>query len=119
MKIVMLVCVKEYIIKNFATFKSHCNVQELYSAFKKTSKCKYWVLKVLCVETQMVCSVWLKNDSLCLHLQCSSKSCVASRCNGLGLDLIKKIVCNTESNKWIMRRCESCPGIATLKEFLD
>ena len=35
MKIAMLVWVKEYIIKNFATFKSLCNVQELYTAFKK------------------------------------------------------------------------------------
>ena len=34
-------------------------------------------------------------------------------------DLIKKTVCNTESNKCIMHRCESCPGTATLKEFLD
>ena len=34
-------------------------------------------------------------------------------------DLIKKIVCNTDSNKCIMHRCESCPGTATLKEFLD
>ena len=34
-------------------------------------------------------------------------------------DLIKKIVCNTDSNKCIMHQCESCPGTATLKEFLD
>ena len=34
-------------------------------------------------------------------------------------DLIKKIVCNIESNKCIMHWCESCPGTATLKEFLD
>ena len=34
-------------------------------------------------------------------------------------DLIKKIVYNPESNKCIMHRCESCPGTATLKEFLD
>ena len=33
--------------------------------------------------------------------------------------LIKKIVCNTEGNKWIMHRCETYPGIATLKELLD
>ena len=33
-------------------------------------------------------------------------------------DLIKKIVCNTESNKCIMHRCESCPGTATQK-FLE
>ena len=31
-------------------------------------KCKYWVLTVLCLETQMVCSDWLKNDSLYLRL---------------------------------------------------
>ena len=70
----------------------------------------------------MVCSGWFKNNSLCLRLQRSSKNCVASRCNGLGLDLqrlIKKIVCNTESNKCITHRCVSCPGTATLKEFLD
>ena len=34
-------------------------------------------------------------------------------------DLIKKIVCNPESNKCMMPRCESSPGTATLKEFLD
>ena len=31
----MLVWVKEYIIKNFATCKSLCNLQELYTAFKE------------------------------------------------------------------------------------
>ena len=34
-------------------------------------------------------------------------------------DLIKKIVYNPESNKCIMHRCESCPGTAIPKEFLD
>ena len=34
-------------------------------------------------------------------------------------DLIKKIVYNPESNKYIMHRCKFCPGTATLKEFLD
>ena len=34
-------------------------------------------------------------------------------------NLNKNIVCNTESNKCIMHQCESCPGTATLKEFLD
>ena len=34
-------------------------------------------------------------------------------------DLIKKIAYNPESNKCIMHWCESCPGTATLKEFLD
>ena len=34
-------------------------------------------------------------------------------------DLIKKTVQNPESSKCITHRCESCPGTATLKEFLD
>ena len=34
-------------------------------------------------------------------------------------DLIKKIVQNPESSKCITHRCESCPGTATLNEFLD
>ena len=35
----------------------------------------------------MLWSGWLKNDSLCLRLQRSSKCCVASWCNGLGIDI--------------------------------
>ena len=34
---------------------------------RKTPKSKYWVVKVLCLETQLVGSVWLKNDSLCVY----------------------------------------------------
>ena len=34
-------------------------------------------------------------------------------------DLIKKIVCSTESNKCILHRCKSCPVTPTLKECLD
>ena len=37
---------------------------------KKNIQIKYWVLKVLCLETQMVSSGWLKNDSLCLRMKC-------------------------------------------------
>ena len=33
----------------------------------KTPKSKYWVVKVLCLETQIVGSAWLKNDSLCVY----------------------------------------------------
>ena len=84
----MLVWVKEYINKNFATCKSLCNLQELKTVFKeKHPNVIYWVLKVLCLEIQMVCSGWLKIDSLCLHLLRSSTFCVASQCNGLGLDI--------------------------------
>ena len=34
-------------------------------------------------------------------------------------DLIKKIVCNPDNNKCMIHPCESCPGTAILKEFLD
>ena len=84
----MLVWVMEYINKDLANCKSLRKVQELYTAFKKnTSRCKYWVLKVLWLEAQMLCSGWLKKDSLCLRLQLSSKCYVASRCNGLRLGI--------------------------------
>ena len=33
--------------------------------------------------------------------------------------LIKKIIFNTGSKKWIVHQCESCPGTATLKEFFN
>ena len=61
-----------------------CNLQKslllvkiIHCFQRKTPKCKYWVLKVLYLENQMLCTGWLKNDSLCLRLQCSSECCVA------------------------------------------
>ena len=33
--------------------------------------------------------------------------------------LIKKIIFNTDSKKWIVHQCESCPGTATLKEVFN
>ena len=35
------------------------------------------------------------------------------------MNLIKKIICKPESNKCMMRRCESCPSTAIVKRFLD
>ena len=67
--------------KVFVTCKNFMLLQ------RKTPKCKYWVLKVLCLETQIVCSGWLKNDSLCLRMKRSSKCCAACRCNGRRLDI--------------------------------
>ena len=70
----------------------------------------------------MRCSDWLKNDSLCLR--CSADQNVVLLVDAMDWgftykDLIKKIVCNTESNKCIMYRCESYPGTAALKKFID
>ena len=64
---------KLQLAKVFVTCKT------LYCFQRKTSKCKYWVLKVLYLATQMVCSGWLKNDSLCLRVKRSSKCCAACR----------------------------------------
>ena len=54
---------------------------------RKAPKCKYWVIKVLSLETQMVCSGWLENDSLILLLERWSKCWVASPCSWLGFDI--------------------------------
>ena len=45
--------------------------------------------------------------------------CKSIQWTGTYKDLIKKIVYNPESNKCILHRCESSPGTAALKEFLD
>ena len=55
---------------------------------------------------------------------CSAHQNVMLMVNAMDLDLtykqlIKKMVYNIESNKCIMYRCESYPGIATLTEFLN
>ena len=83
----MLVWVKEYINKNCNLQKSLLLARILYWFQGKTPRCKYWVLKVLYLETQMVYSGWLKNDSLCLRIKHSSKCSAACRCNGRRLDI--------------------------------
>ena len=95
----MLVWVKEYINKNFATCKSLARI--IYCAQRRTPKYKYWVLKVLCLKTEMVCSGWLLVIAMDWDLTCK--------------DLVKKIVYSPESNKCLMDWYESCPGTATLK----
>ena len=119
----MLVCRKEYIIKNFTTCKSLFNLQELYTTFKeKHQNVNIGFSKFCALRPKWCVLASSKFGSLCLRLYRKSKCCVASWCNGLGFDIqrmIKKIICNTESNKCIMYLRESCPGTATLNEFLD
>ena len=109
--------------QNFATCKSLCNLQELYTAFKEKHPnvnigfSKFCALRpkwcVLAgskiVHSVCVCSV---HQNVMLLVDATDWDLTYK-------DLIKKIVCNTESNKCIMHWCESCPGTATLKEFLD
>ena len=86
-----LVRVKAYINKDCNLQKSFQLARILCCFQRKPPKCKYWDLKVQCLETQMACSGRLKNDSLCLCMKRSSKCCAACRCNGLGLCLALRI----------------------------
>ena len=68
----------------------------------------------------MVCSGWLKNDSVCA---CSTHQNVVLLVDAMNWDLTykdltKKIVYNPKRNKCIMHWCESCPGTGTVIEFL-
>ena len=112
--------VKEYINKNFVTCKSLCNLQELHTAFKE----KHPNLNIGFSKLRPKWCVLASSELTGSACICSSHQNVALLVDAMDWDLtykdlIKKIVCNTESNKCIMHRCESCPGTATLKEFLD
>ena len=117
----MLVWVKEYINKTFATCKSLCNLQELYSAFKEERPIanigfwKFWALR----PKWFVLAGSKMTHSVCV---CSAHQNVVLLVDAMDWDLtykdlIKKVDCNTENN--IMHRCESCPDTAALKDFLD
>ena len=57
---------KEVLNKNFATFKSLCNLQELHTAFKE--KHPNVNIRFSKYVPLMVSSGWLKNELLCLRL---------------------------------------------------
>ena len=119
----MLVWVKEYIIKNFATCKSLCNLQEIYTAFKEKHPNANIGFSKFCALRPKCCVLAgsKMTPSVCV---CNAHQNVVLLVDAMDWDLthkdlIKKIICNTESNKCIMHRYESCPGTATLKEFLE
>ena len=108
-----------------------CNLRQLYTAFKKKPECKYWVFKVLCQFCARVFKVLRPKWCVLAGSKMTGSVCVCSAPQNVVLlvdamdwvltykDPIKKIICNTESNKCIMHRYESCPGTVGLKEFLD
>ena len=108
---IMLVWAKQYINKNFASCKSLCSLQVLYAAFKEKDpnvNIGFWNFSKV---TQSV-SV------------CSTHQNVVLLVDAMDWDLtykypIKKIFYNPEDNKYIVYRCESRPGTATLKDFLN
>ena len=119
----MLEWVKEYIIKNVATCKSLCNLQELYTAFKEKHPNVNIGFSKFCALRPKWCilagSKMYHSVSVCSPHQNVVLLVNAMDWNVTYKDLIKKIVCNTERKKYIMHQCASCPGIATLTEFLD
>ena len=113
----------EFNVSVSATCKSLCNLHELYINFKEKHPNVSIGFSKFCALTPKWCVLaGLKMiHSFCV---CSAHQNVVLLVDAMDWDLtykdlIKKIVCNTESNKFIMHRCESCPGTATLKEFLD
>ena len=119
----MLVRVKEYMSKNFATCNSLCNLEELYTAFIEKHPNINNVFSNFCSLISKWCVL---AGSKMVHCACicgAHQNVVllvdAMDWNLTYKDLIKKIIYKPESNKCIMHRCESCPGTATLREFLD
>ena len=69
----MLVWVKEYVNKKFATCKSLCNLQEFYAAFKeKQANVNIEFSKFCALRPKWCALAGLKNESLCLCLYHSS-----------------------------------------------
>ena len=115
--------VKECINKNFATCKSLCNLQGLYTAFKE----KYSNVIIGFSKFSALRPKWcVLAGSKMTHYDCVCSAhqnvLLLDDAMDWGLtykDLVKKIVYNSESNKCIMNWCEFCPGTSTQKEFLD
>ena len=114
-RMTMLVQVKKYIITNFVTCKRLCNLQKSYTAFREKSPNINIGFSKQCVlaSSKMIYSVCV----------CSSHQIVvlivhAMNWNLTQKDLMKKMVCNIDSSKCLIHRCESCLDTATLKKFL-
>ena len=86
-------------------------MQELYTAFKEKHLKVNIEFSKLCEMTLFVC-VCSAHQNVVLLVDVTDWDLTYK-------DLIKKIVYNPDSNKCIMHQCESCPGTATLKDFLD
>ena len=116
-----LVWVQEYMIKNFATCKSLSNLQELYSAFKEKHPDVNIGFSKFCALRTKWCVLSGSKMTHCVCV-CDAHQNVVLLVDPMDYDLtikdvIKKIVCNTDSNKCIMYWCKSCPGTATLKKY--
>ena len=82
----MLVWVKEYIIKNFATCKSLCNLQEIYTAFKEKHPNVNIEFSKFCALRPKWCVLAGSKMTSSVCACNAHQNVVASRRNGLGLD---------------------------------
>ena len=96
----MLVWVKEYISKNFATCKSLCNLQKLDTPFKEKHPNVNIAFSKFCAlrPKWFVLASSKMTNSFCV---CSAHQIDAIDFALIYKDLIKKIVCETESNKCV------------------
>ena len=102
----MLVWVKEYINKNFATCKSLCNLQEFYTAFKEKHPNINIGFSKFCALRPKWCVLAGSKMAQSVYV-CSAHQNIVLLVDAMdwGLtykDLIKKIVYNPESNKRVI-----------------
>jgi hypothetical protein len=100
-----------------------CNLIELYVSFKTkypqevigfSKFCSLrpkWCITVGASGTHSVCVCALHQNAILLtnaiQIKCTYK------------DLMTKVVCDVTSNECMVHRCPNCPGIVSLKKFLD
>ena len=115
---------KDYVSVSKGVHKQKlCNFHELYTAFKEKHPNVNIGFSKFCTLRPKRCVLASSKmtDSICV---CSTHQNVVLLVDAMNWDLtykdlIKKIVCNPDRSKCMMHRCESCPGTATLREFLD
>ena len=97
-----------------------CNLREMYTAFKEkydfgfSKFCTFWAKWCVLAESSGTHSVWICN----IH-QNAILLVDAINWDTTHKDLILKLVCDSTRKKCMMHWCESCPGRAGLKQFLD
>ena len=95
-------------MKNFATCKSLCNLQKLYTAFKEKYSNINIGFRTFCALRPKWCvlagSKMTHSICVCSTHQNALLLVDAMEWDLTYKDLIKKIVCNIESNKFVMHQ---------------
>ena len=100
-----------------------CNLQKSHTAFKEKHPKVNIGFSKLCALRPKWCV--LASSKMTHHVcVCNAHQNIMLVVDAMDWELtyknlIKEIVCKTESNKCVIHWCESSPGNATLKKFLD